>query len=159
MPFFLMKLSKTYKVWFWVALVAIVGVISFFDWMYQRDMNELKHFVTSYQRFDYAIQDFSAAKYSGELASLLVSKAQEAHVQLSEASMMRLSSLIKHEKEAMALAREIADIAGRETESLIAYGRALENADAGANEFLEESEALRQQRVDAYARFISLGKT
>ena len=102
-----------------IVLGALAGA-GFLYRLYRHDMKSLTEFAAAYERFD-------REKSADSLAELKVKSA------------VRLSSMIKNEKEAMDLMREAADMAQKEFDSKF-------------------SSELTAQRKSAYARFEALGQ-
>lgn len=141
-----------HKVLMILALGALAVAFSFFYRMYHDDINALTNFVASYERFDKAMSDFSISKTDDTES--------EASVALSELNIkaaFRISSLIKNEKELMAQAREVADISGRELDTLKAYKAVVRSKNVDMNALAKEYGDLTSARKAAYANFWQLG--
>ena len=147
-----MEIIKKYKVLLVLVLVVIVGVFFFFSRLYHNDVKALENFVASYEKFDKAVSDFSISKTDD-----LESKAGDALIELKTKATFRISSLIKNDAELMDKAREIADLSGRELESLKAYKRAIQTKNADLDDLAKEYGDLTSKRKTAYARFQGLG--
>src|SRR5437763_14713089 len=102
-----------------VGLVVVAGVFSFGYRLYHNDIRTLTEFSASYENFDNAISAFAVNKNAES-----ESKASDALIDLNAKATFRLSSLIKNDAEAMTQAPEIADLSGRELDSLRAYNEA-----------------------------------
>ena len=148
-----METFNTYKVLGVLVLIAMVGGCFFFYRMYQNDMRALTGFVASYERFDKAIADFSASPTDS-----VGSAARDAFGELDAKATFRLSSLIRHEKEVMVQAREVADISRRELDSLIAYKKAVANKNPGADTLAKKYADLSSERKSVYARLLGLSE-
>jgi hypothetical protein len=147
-----MKIAKPTK-WLLVFILAVAaGVLFFFVRMSHDDIKALKAFIVSYEQFDRTISDLTQ---SG--ADDSESKAGNAAAGLSAKASRRLSSLIKNDAELMGQAREVADLAQKELESLRAYQRGIQHGNADVVELAEGSRVLTGQRKAAYARFQELG--
>ena len=134
-------------------LALLAGGFFFFYQMYQNDMKALGDFVISYEKFDAAMLDFSARPTDDSKK-----KADDALAELAIKANFRISSLIKHEKEVMSAAREVADLSGRELEGLVAYKEAIQNNDANVNELAKKYRDLAGERKSAYAHFMELAE-
>ena len=135
-----------------VILVVAAGVLFFFFRMYHNDVRALKGFMASYERFDRAVSTLSLTGTGDS-----VSKAGNAAADLNAKASLRLSSLIKNDAELMDQAREVADLARREIDSLRVYQSERENKTGDLDTSLEESRVLTGKRKVAYARFQELG--
>jgi len=130
-----MKFTKPYKrLLISILLIAAVVVLFFFR-MYRDDVKALKGFMAAYERFDKA-----ASIDSGIARADALGKANEASIELQARASLRLSSLIKNDGELMKQAREAADLARRELESLGMEGHSL----------------IHEKRIAAFDRFQEL---
>lgn len=129
-----------------------VGVLLFFYRMYHNDIGELKGFMVSYERFDRAISDLSMVGTDDSMC-----KAGNAAAELNAKASLKLSSLIRNDAELMEQAREVADLARREIDSLRIYQVEAQNKNTELDRLAEESRALTGKRQAAYARFRELG--
>ena len=148
-----MEIIKKYKVLLILALVVIVSIFFFFYRFYHNDVKALEDFLASYEKFDKAILDFSISKNDD-----LESKAGDAFIKLNIKATFRISSLIKNDAELMDKAREIADLSGKELESLRAYKRAIQSKNTGLDGLAKEYGDLTNKRKTAYARFRELAE-
>ncbi len=123
----------------------------FFYRLYRNDVRALEDFVASYEKFNKAITDFSISKPDD-----LESKAGDAVIELNGRAAVRISSLIKNDAELMNEELEIADLSGRELDSLRAYKRAVRSTNADLDGLAKEYGDLTSKRKAAYARFKSL---
>ena len=145
-----------------LALACVVGIIFFFVHIYQRDMQALTDFMTSYQVYDQAVTAASESAFATNGKSTPATSEQEnqAIVALSDLktkSVVQISSLIKNEKEAMRMMREIADLSDKEMGTLNAYLQTSEqdpNRDALAQSFHE----LTKERQATFTNFQELGR-
>jgi hypothetical protein len=145
-----------------LALACMVGIIFFLVHLYQRDMQALTDFMTSYQVYDQAVAAASESAYAANGKSTPVTNEQkyQASVALSDLktkSSVTISSLIKNEKEAMRIMREIADVSDKEMATLNAYLQTADqdpNRDALVNTFHD----LTKERQTAFANFQELGR-
>lgn len=112
-----MKILNKNKWLLILALIVLVSIFAFFHRIYRHDMNSLENFVVAYKKFDTA-------------------PTPESLKVLQTAAQMRISSLIKNEKQAMTTARAIADLAKQEL----------------------SNPSLKTQRQAAFAGFQELGK-
>jgi hypothetical protein len=147
-----MENIKKYK---WLPIVVLVvsaGVFSFFCRFYHNDVKALENFLASYEKFDKAISDFSISK-TGDLES----KAGDALSELNTKATFRISSLIKNDAKLMDQAREIADLSGKELDSLRVYKGAIQSKNADLDGLAKEYGDLTSKRKAAYARFRELG--
>ena len=147
-----MIIITKYKVLLVLALVVIVGVSFFFARIYHKDIKALEGFLASYETFDKAISDFSMSKTDD-----LESKAGDALIELNTKAIFRLSSLIKNDAELMDQALEVADLSGKELESLRAYKRAIQSKNSDLDGLAKEYGDLTSKRRAAYAGFQGLG--
>jgi len=116
-----------------IAVPLVIAGIAFFSYrMYRHDMATLESFVATCERFDTRIVTGNPRETTDTLVEL-ASRAKE-----------RISSLTKHDAEAMRLMSQIADIAQSEFNTRTA-GR--------------DSSALMRERKAAYAQFRELGKS
>jgi hypothetical protein len=145
------KNIKKYKVLVFFVLVVIWGVFFLFYRMYHDDVHALENFVASYKKFDRAISDFSISQTDD-----LESRASEALTELISKATLRLSSLIKNDAELMDRVPEVADLSGKELESLRAYKRVIQSKIADAGRLAPECGELTNERKAAYARFQEL---
>ena len=141
---------KKYKEVFIIVLVLLVGVF-FLGRMYHNNVKALTDFSTSYERFDSAISNVPI-----DTVSDLNRKAEEALARLIAQSSVRISSLIKNDRELMSAEREIADVSGKELASLKAYTVAIQNNSADLSERSKEYADLIGKRKAAYAHFQEL---
>jgi len=133
-------------------LIVAAGVLFFFFRMYHNDTGELKRFMASYERFDRAMSDLSMTGTDDSM-----SKAENAAADLNAKASLRLSSLIKNDAELMDQAREVADLARREIDSLRVYRVEALNKNTDVDRLAEESRVLTGKRKAAYARFREFG--
>ncbi|MGZ5488361.1 MAG: hypothetical protein ACXWF4_07495 [Candidatus Aminicenantales bacterium] len=147
-----MKIAKPNKWSLIFILVVAAGVLFFAIRMYQDDIKAIKGFMASCEEFDKAISGLSQSA-----ADDFESRAGDAAVGLSAEASLRLSSLIKNDAKLMDEAREVADLARKELESLRAYQRGIRQENADVEELAEGSRILTEKRKTAYARFQELG--
>lgn len=110
-----METIKKYKLLLIPILLVLAGIFFFFN-MYINDIKALKDFVISYEKFDKAISDFSVSK-----TDELEKKADDALVELNTKATLRISSLIKNDRELMDKAREVTNLSGKEFDCLKDY--------------------------------------
>jgi hypothetical protein len=140
-----------------VVLAAAAAGFFFFCRMYRADLKALRGFIASYDRFDAAMPAEAAQdRPEGPGAE------RAALGDLRARSSLKISSLIKNDGELMAAARETAELAQKEFESLLAYdaglaARAEEKGAVGADEAGREYRVLRTKRQAAFSRFMRLG--
>ncbi|MGZ5479489.1 MAG: hypothetical protein ACXWGZ_07820 [Candidatus Aminicenantales bacterium] len=147
-----MKIAKPTKWSLIFILVVAAGVLFFAIRMYQDDIKAIKGFMASYADFDKAFSDLSLGG-----ADDSENRAGNAVAGLSAKASLRLSSLIKNDAKLMDEAREVADLAQQELESLRTYKSAIQHENADVNELAEGSRILTEKRKMAYARFQELG--
>jgi len=136
--------------WLLILVLAVAaGVFLIIYGMYREDIKALKSFMASYDSYDKAVSDLSLSGGAG-----LEGAASGAAADLAAKSSLRLSSLIKHDAELMDRAREVADLARQEIESIKAYKDGLQN---GKEELAEGSRILTGKRKKAFVRFQELG--
>jgi hypothetical protein len=139
--------------WLLILVLAVAaGVFLFFYRMYHDDIEALRGFMASYERYEKAFSDLSMGG-GGELEG----KAGSAAADLVSKASLRLSSLIKNDAGLMDQALVVADLAQRELESLRAYKSAIQHENADVDELAEASRVLTGKRRAAYARFRELG--
>jgi hypothetical protein len=147
-----MNFFKTYKWLIIIILIILAGGFLFVRHLYNSDMKKLEDFVSSYEKFDKAISDFSANDTSD-----LQNETENSLIDLGINADFRISSLIKNDKVAMDTARQIADLSGQEFEALIAFKMEVKNNEADAQELAKHYNDLTSQRKAAYAAFLKLG--
>jgi myosin heavy subunit len=145
-----------------VVFACIAGIVLFFARMYQRDMQTLTNFIDSYQAYDQAAAAASAAVFTAVEGSTSTAGAEEqrAEVALSNlktVSSAQVSSLIKNEKDAMRMMREIADFSEQEMSTLKAYRQAT-GPDANREDLMKTFQNLTEERQAAFAHFRELGR-
>lgn len=139
---------QKYKFLFAVTLLVFVGGFLFFYRLYRHDIQALTNFIVAYERFDRAIATYDAS-FVGEGAS----EARDALTALRGASVFRLSSLIKNEKELMSQALDIAAASEKEFDSLGAYKKAISDDGTNVREFAKTYNDFMNKRKTAYATF------
>jgi hypothetical protein len=77
---------------------------------------------------------------------------------LNAKATFRLSSLIKNDAKLMDQALEVADLSGKELESLRAYKRAIQSKNADLDGLAKEYGDLTSKRKNAFARFLELAE-
>lgn len=137
-----------------LVLAAVAGASYFYLHFYAKGINALLAFSASYERFDRAISEFSLGRTED-----LERRASQALSDLQARSTFRLSSLIKNDGALMDQAREVADLARREHESLKAFASAQRTPSAGLDGLANAFGGLTEKRRSAYARFRELGGT
>ena len=145
-----------------LVIVCITGIVYFFARMYQRDMQSLTDFMASYQAYDLAIAAASAPVFdaNGKGSSAAGTEERQADVALSDLktkSSVRISSLIKNEKEAMRVMQSIADLSEKEMSTLKAYRQAT-SQDANRIRLAQTFQDLTKERQSAFAHFPELSR-
>jgi hypothetical protein len=145
-----------------LSLICIAGIVFFFARMYQRDMHSLTDFIASYQAYDLAMAAASAPVFGadGKSASATGAEERQADVALSDLkarSSVQISSLIKNEKEAMRVMREIADLSEKEMSTMKAYQQVTDQ-DAKRISLAQSFHDLTKQRKTAFTHFQDLGR-
>ena len=145
-----------------LSLACIAGIIFFFVHMYQRDMQALTDFMASYQFYDQAVKAASETVFATNGKSTPAAgegerQADAALSNLKTQSSVRISSLIKNEKEAMRAMREIADLSDKEMSTLKAYRQAA-GQDANHDTMAQAFHDLTKERQAAFAHFQKLGR-
>jgi len=148
-----MEIIKKYKGLLVLALVVIVFAFSFFYRMYHNDVKALDDFVIAYERFDNAISDFSVGKADDSEI-----KAGDAVVELNARAIFSLSSLIKNDNVIPVVAIQVADLSGKELETLRAYKIATQSQNADSDRLAKVYSDLVSKRKDAYAHFLELAE-
>jgi hypothetical protein len=152
-------ISKPFKIGVVVVLAAAAGFL-IFSHIYRVDMRALEGFVASCGRFDEVMPAEPGRNRPGGLDA-----EREALADVQARASLRLSSLIRNDNELMAQAREVADLAQREFESLRAYDAGLAAQTGGrvvevqAEKLDREYVVLQVKRKAAFARFMELGGT
>jgi len=146
-----MEIIKKHKWLPIVVLAVLAGVFFFFYRFYHNDVKELTDFSASYEKFDKAISDLSMSKTDG-----LERIAGDAFIELNIKATFRLSSLIKNDAKLMDQAREVANLSGRELESLRVYKGAIQRKNADLDGLAKEYVNLDGKRKAAYARYQEL---
>ena len=143
-------------------LACIAGIIFFFVHMYQRDMQSLTDFMSSYQLYDQAVKAASETIFAtnGISTPAVGEEERQADTALSNLktkSSVQISSLIKNENEAMRTMREIADLSDKEMSTLKAYQQTA-GQDADRDELAQAYHDLTNERQAAFAHFQELGR-
>jgi hypothetical protein len=147
-----MEIIKKYKAFLVLALVLLTGAFFFFYHFGHNDDQALSSFSASYEKFDKAISDLSTDETDG-----LESKARDALIELNtKAAAFRLSSLTKNDAELMNKAREIADLSGKELDSLRVYKRAIQSKSADLDGLAKKYGDLTSKRKTSRASFQEL---
>jgi hypothetical protein len=146
-----MGIINKYKAVLIVAVVAAACIFLVFFRLYHHDVKALRDFSATYEIFDKAISDFSAQKTDD-----LDSQAGHALVGLKAKAVTRLSSLTKNDAELMGQALAIADLSGKELESLRAYINAIQSPNADLDGLAKECGDLTSKRKTAYVRYREL---
>jgi hypothetical protein len=149
-----MEIIKKHKAALVIALVVVAVPLFLFIRFYHNDTQALADYSASYGRFDQAISDFSTSENQD---ADLKSEADDALVELkSRAATFRLSSLVENDGRLMNEAREVADLSGKELDSLKVYESAVQSNNAQVEELAKEYVDLTGQRKAAFARFREL---
>ena len=147
-----MEIIKKYKWLPVVVLTVLAAVLLFFYRFYRNDIKALEDFLASYEAFDRAISDFFISQTDD-----LEGQTGDALIELDKKAALRLSSLIKNDAKLMGQALEVANFAGREFDSLMAYKGAIQSQKADLEGLAKEHGDLTSERKAAYARFRELG--
>jgi hypothetical protein len=140
-------------------LVVVAGAFFLFYNMYQKDVKALTDFPVAYEYYDKAISNYSAAVINGAPAAQdLAQKADQGLVDLHTKVSTRLSSLIKNDAALMSTMLEIADLAGKEVDTLRAYQAAAASKNTDLDRFVQELHDLTNRRQTAYAHFRELAE-
>lgn len=156
-----MDIYKIAKAFLVIVLIGAAAVFFFFYRMGQNDAKKLVDFLIAYDRFDKAITDFSIpvlASNSGAAPATddLERYADEALAELNTKASARISSLTKHDGEIMSITREIADLCGKELDTLKLYKIAAVNKNADLEMLAKELMDIKNKRRAEYALFRSL---
>jgi len=156
-----MDINKISKAILVIALIGAAAVFSFFYRMGQNDAKKLADFLIAYDKFDKAITDFSipllASNSEAPLAADdLERNADEALAELNIKASARISSLTKHDGEIMSITREIADLCGKELDTLKLFKGAVANKNADLEMLAKELTDITNKRQAKYALFRSL---
>jgi len=147
-----MEILKKYKLFPIIVLMVLAGVLLFFYRFYHDDVKALEDFFASDENFDKAISDFFIIKTDD-----LERKGGDAFNELHNKAALWLSSFIKNDGELMGQALEVANLSGRELDSLRAYEGAIQSKRADLDGLAKEYGDLTRRRKVAYARFQELG--
>jgi tRNA A37 N6-isopentenylltransferase MiaA len=147
-----MEIIKKYKALLLIVLV-VAGIFLFFYRMYHNDVKALTDFSASYEKFDKAISDFSVSKTDD-----LENRASDALAELTTKAQFRISSLIKNDPQLMDQALEVADLSGKELETLRAYKRAIQSKSPDVDRLAQEYSDLTSKRKAAYVHFRELAE-
>ena len=134
-----------------LVLLVLAGGFFFLYRLYQNDIKVLADFVTSYQKFDTAMSDYSVS-----LSDTIGEKAGAVLTELTTKADFRISSLIKNDGELMNQAREIADLARKELDSLKVYKGASISKNVDVVGLVKAYRELTSRRKAAYAHFQEL---
>jgi hypothetical protein len=153
---------KKYFPFLLIALITAAGVFFFFYRFYQHDMTALTDFTAAYENYDRAISAFSGPVFASKLEGTpavddLERNADAALAELSAKASVKISSMIKNEKEVMSTALEIADLSGKELDALKAYQQAAADKQGDLVRLAKEFADLTSSRQTAYARLLELG--
>jgi len=145
-----------------LSLACIAGIIFFFVHMYQRDMQALSDFMAAYQVYDQAVNAASETVFStnGKSTPTAGEEERQADAALADLitkSTVRISSLIKHEKEAMGTMREIAELSDKEMSTLKAYRQDV-GEDVNRDALSQAFRDLTKERQAAFTHFQELGR-
>lgn len=146
-----MKIIKRCIALLIIALVAATGIFFFFYRMYQNDVKALTGFSASYKKFDEAISDYSL---NGSIDAEV--KATRAYTELKAKADYRISSLIKNDAKLVDQARRIADLTGKELESLKIVKSAIRSKQPELDMLIKAHENISSERKAAFARFQAL---
>ncbi len=155
-----MEIVKKCK-WPLITLMVFAGVFFFFYRFYHNDVKALAGFSASYKKFDKAISDFSVSVFASNLEGAPASDelertADEVLVELSIKASARLSSLIKNDAKLMSITLEIANLSGKELDTLKTYKKAVADKNADLDRLAKELIDVTNKRKTAYARFRGL---
>jgi hypothetical protein len=140
-----------------ILLAAGGGAFYLFNRLYQNDMNTLVEFSAAYDQYDQAVSNFSNPGAVPDGAGL-AQKADQALAELKSRAAISLSSMIKHEKEVMGAMLEVADLSGKELDTLKAYRSAVIAKAGDADQLRQAFQDLTRQRQAAFGRFQNYGK-
>jgi hypothetical protein len=145
-----------------LSLACTAGMIFFFVHLYQRDMQALTDFMASYQIYDQAMKAVSETVFATNGGSTPTSieeerQADAALANLKTSSSIRISSLIKNEKDVMRVMQEIADLSDKEMSTLKAYQQAAGQA-ANPGILAQAFHDLAKVREAAFAHLQELGR-
>jgi hypothetical protein len=152
---------KIHKLLLICALVGTTGIILSVYHFGHNDRKALIEFSAAYKNYDRAIADLSNAVFTTNLEDLntindLKGNATAALAELDLKAQVRISSLTKNDAEIMSLTQEIADLSGKEVDTLKAYRLAISNKDAALDTLGKKFHDLTIKRQAAYARFQEL---
>jgi hypothetical protein len=156
------EIMKKYTSLSVISLIVVAGsFIFFFFRMGINDTKALADFPVAYKNYDQAISDFSNTVLASNRENIpttsnLEHKADETLIVLNTQASARISSLTKNDGNLMKVSLEIADLAGKELDTLKAYQSAVayksNDIDALAKEFAD----LRSQRESVYSHYLEL---
>lgn len=118
-------------------------------------------FPLAYTNYEQAILDFSKAVLTSNIESApavdkLERKVDEKLVILNTKASVRISSLTKNDGDLMKVSLEIADLAGKELDTLKAYQSAASTRNTDLEQLAREFRDLTNQRQTAYSRYLEL---
>lgn len=147
-----------------IVLVVVAGsFIFFFFRMGISDTKALADFPVDYKNYDQAISNFYKAVLASNpenasATSYLEHKVDETLNLLNAQASVRISSLTKNDGDLMKVSLEIADLAGKEFDTLKAYRSAVADKTNDIDKLTEEFEDLRNHRQAAYSHYLELAK-
>lgn len=157
-----MEIMNKYIALLVIALIVVAGTFFFFFYrMGTNDAKALADFPVAYNNYDQSISDFSKAVFTSNPESAPATgeferKADEALVVLKTKASVRISSLTKNDGDLISVSAEIADLAGKELDTLQAYQNAVANKSSDSDQLVKEFRDLTIQRQTGYTRFLEL---
>lgn len=145
-----------------VALIGLCGLVFFFFYrMGRNDAKALADFSVAYDKYDQSVSNYSKTVLAPNPESVqptddLERQADEALVALNTTASVRISSLTKNDGDLMKVSLEIANLAGKELDTLKAYQRAVADRSTESDKLAREFADLTSQRQAAYSRYREL---
>ena len=148
-----MDFIKKNQTAFTIGSILVVGIVVFFFVSYRNDMAALANFATAYEKFDTAMET-----YSSSASDETKQNANAALANLTAKSTFNLSSLVKHDKEAMTDIHTIVDLSQKGFTVYGLYQNAEKTNSPDVAVFAAAYSELLNQRKTAYDNFKKLGE-
>lgn len=159
-----MEIMKKFTMLIVIILVVVAGsFIFFFFRMGISDTKALADFPVDYKNYDQAISNFYNAVLAfnpknASTTSNLEHKVDETLNLLNAQASVRISSLTKNDGDIMKVSLEIADLAGKEFDTLKAYRSAVADKSNDIDKLANDFSDLRNHRQAAYAHYLELAE-
>ncbi len=145
-----------------IVLITVCGLLFYFFYrMGSNDAKALTDFPAAYDNYNQAMSDYSKAVLDSHSESALATaelerKTDVALVALNTKASVRISSLTKNDGELMTLWLEIADLAGKEFDTMKAYQSEAAEKSTGLDLLVKQFHDYTEQRQADYARYLEL---